>query len=383
MLWDLHIVNRSLKVQSNYLKYFKIGGIELYFNKKSILPSIMILSLVVMLLFTVGCSQKEESTTKEVQQEEKTDVEVEDKKDVTIKFMDNGWDSLSLHNEIAGLIIREGYGYNTEIISCSVSAGLLGLKNGDLDIRMENWLEQVGEEYTEPLKNGDIVELGVNFNDNIQGFYVPTYIIEGDAERDIEPIATNLKSIEDLPNYWEVFKDPEDPNKGQILGAPPTWITDEILRKKVENYGLNETYNYVSPGSDAALSTAIAAAYKKGKPIIAYYWEPTWVMGQYDMTLIEEPEYNREKWEENYNCAFPSEDVTIAVNKGLPEKAPKVAEFLKKYNTNSKIINEALAYIQDNDAEPIDAAKMFLREQETLWTKWVPEEVATKVKDSL
>ena len=72
-----------------------------------------------------------------------------------------------------------------------------------------------------------------------------------------------MKSIKDLPKYWELFKDPDNPNKGRIYGLPPNWVSDEILRTKMETYNLEETYEYFNPGSDTALNTSIVSAYER------------------------------------------------------------------------------------------------------------------------
>lgn len=295
---------------------------------------------------------------------------------------DAGWDSFMFHNEVAKLIIENGYGYETTVTMGSTPATFTGLKNGDIDIYMETWSSNIAT-YDEDVASGDILELSTNYNDNAQGFYVPTYVIKGDPERGIEPMAPDLKTVKDLAKYWEVFKDEEDPSKGRIYGAIPGWEIDTAMREKVKTYGLDENYNYFGPGSDAALASSIAAAYEKGEPWVGYYWEPTWVMGKYDMTLLEDEPYSEELWNNGYACEVPAVDVTVAVHKDMPEKAPEVVDFLKNYQTSSKLTSEALAYMQDNEAEADEAAKWFLKEHEDLWTKWVSEEVADKVKKAI
>lgn len=71
------------------------------------------------------------------------------------------------------------------------------------------------------------------------------------------------------------------------------------------------------------------------------------------------------------------------MNKSLQERAPKVVDFLKKYHTSAKLTNEALTYMQENHTDSDGAAKWFLKKHEEVWTKWVPEDVANKVKQSL
>jgi len=305
-------------------------------------------------------------------------------KDIIV-FADPGWDSARFHNSIAQTIIEKGYGYPTEVIAGSTAATFLGLIEGDIDVYMEIWTANLGDTYYDPIKEGSIIETSINFNDNAQGIYVPTYMIKGDSERGIEAVTPDLKTVFELKNYWEILKDEEEPSKGRIYGSPPGWKIDQVLRLKMKTWGLEETYNYFSPGSDSALSAAIFAAYEKGEPVAAYYWEPTWIMGMLDMTLLEDTPYSEEKWtEENgYACEFAPMDIAIAVNKDFPERAPEIVEFLKNYHTNSAMASAALAYMMENDCETMDAAIWFLQTREDVWTKWVPEDIAEKIKEAI
>lgn len=288
----------------------------------------------------------------------------------TFIFADAGWESIRVHNHVASMIIEEGFGYETDVMPGSTPATFQGLENGDIDIYMEVWTDNL-ETYDSVVESGEILELSVNFDDNAQGLYVPTYLIEGDPERGIEPVAPDLQSVEDLPQYWELFQDPEDSEKGRIYGAITGWAADELLQERLEEYGLNETYNYFSPGSDAAMVTAIVDAYENGEPWVGYYWSPTWVTGKYDLTLLEEPR------------PFPPTRVTVAVHKAMAEKAPEVVEFLEQYETSSDLTSEALAYMEDNNVSEEEAAEWFMQEHETLWTEWVSEDVAEKVLSAL
>ena len=107
-------------------------------------------------------------------------------------------------------------------------------------------------------------------------------------------MAPDLKSVFDLPRYWQLFKDPEVPTKGRLHNSPPGWPVTGINEAKFKTYGLDQTFNLFSTGSDTALATSMVAAYEKGQPSMGYYWEPTWVMGQLDTTMLKEPEYNAE-----------------------------------------------------------------------------------------
>ncbi|MEA5067919.1 MAG: glycine betaine ABC transporter substrate-binding protein, partial [Christensenellaceae bacterium] len=191
-----------------------------------------------------------------------------------IVFADVGWDSIRFHNAVAGTVAEAVFGYSWEELSGSTPITHEGLMAGDIDAHMEVWTDNLPS-YAQDLAEGKLKELSINFDDNYQGLYVPRYVIEGDAERGIEAVAPDLKTVEDLKRYADIFPDPESPGMGRIFGGIPGWEVTEILRRKVELYGLTEMYNYVLPGSDAAMSAAIVSAWDRGKPIVTYYWEPT------------------------------------------------------------------------------------------------------------
>lgn len=301
----------------------------------------------------------------------------------TIVFADAGWDSIRVHNSIAQIIVEEGFGYDTEVTAGSTAATFQGLIEADINVYMEAWTDNIKEIYEEAIDNGDIEQLSVNFNDNDQGLYVPRYVIEGDAERGIEPLAPDLKTVEDLKKYPEVFEDPENPGRGRVINAPSGWAVADHIDDKFELYGLDETLNNFMPGSDAAIVASLVDAYNKGEAWVGYYWSPTAVTAKYDLVLLEEDPYNQEVWEETRKTEFPPNDVTVAVHKDLPEQAPDVVEFLKNYETSNALTEEMLKYLDDNDASADETAIWWMKENEDIWTAWVSEDVAKKVKEAL
>ncbi|NLL37440.1 MAG: ABC transporter substrate-binding protein [Fretibacterium sp.] len=298
-----------------------------------------------------------------------------------IIFGDAGWDSMKFHNAVAMLIAEKAYGYTTDVISGSTAITYNALLKGDIHVYMETWTDSIAP-YQDDVKAGRLVELGVNYADNIQGLYVPRYVIDGDAERGIEPMAPDLKTVEDLKRYSELFKDPEDPRKGRIYGAISGWQIDEIMRKKVEFYGLDKMYNYIDPGSDPALAAAIVGAYEKGKPIVAYYWEPAWITGKYDLVLLQDSPYDPELYLLG-QCECPSIRLTVVVNPAFHKQYPEYSEFLSKYKTSSQLTSEALAYISEHDASYHDAAVWFLKTHDELIDQWLPEDKAALVREAL
>ena len=311
-----------------------------------------------------------------------------------IVFADFGWDSAQVHNRIASFIIKHGLGYEVRYTAgetIMLNTALIAAKGSEApNVNMETWTENWQELYDKGLAKGKdsstkegFIPLGANFPNSVQGWYVPTYMIKGDPKRGIKASAPGLKSVFDMPKYWELFKDPEDPQKGRFYSCIPGWSCKTINDKKFKAYGVNKYYNIMEPGSGAALAASMESAYKRGKSWIGYYWAPTWVLGKLDMTQLEEPPFDNATFKSSAKCGYPAVKCDIIVHKKLPEWAPDVVAFLKKYETTLDINNKFLAHMRDTKGKPADGAMWFLKTYESLWTQWVSSETAAKVKAAM
>ena len=264
---------------------------------------------------------------------------------------------------------------------------ITGLGRGDIDVLMEVWRDNVTEPWNDALQAGTVVSLGTNFPDAVQGWYVPRYVIEGDAARGIEPMAPGLRSVSDLKQHAPLFRDPEQPDKGRFYNCILGWRCEEQSTRKLKGYGLDRFYTNFRPGTGAALAAAIASAHERGEPVVAYYWGPTWVLGAFDLVKLEEPAWSEAAWNafnadpaRNPPVAFPTVEVIIGANADFVEKAPEISAFLRSYETTGQMVSEALAYMQANEeVSARDAALHFIETRPDVWQQWLAPEIADRV----
>jgi glycine betaine/proline transport system permease protein/glycine betaine/proline transport system substrate-binding protein len=323
---------------------------------KKFLSIILLLILVITSIFVYS----EEVTAKE------------------IVFADVGWDSVKFHNAVAGLIAEQIFGYKWREVPGSTAVLHEGLLKGEIDVHMEEWTDNLVT-YEKDLNEGKFKDLGVNFDDNNQGFYVPRYVIEGDAERGITAMAPDLEYVWDLKKYPDVFPDAEIKGMGRVYGAIPGWEVDEIIHNKYLHYNIDESFVYFRPGSDAAISSALTSAYEKGEPIVAYYWEPTWLMGKYDFVLLKDKSFDADTYLEG-KTELPSVKVNIGVSNKFYEQSPEMVEFLTKYETSSALTSEALAHMQETGADYTETANWFLKQHDELIEQWLNPGDAQKIR---
>ena len=118
---------------------------------------------------------------------------------------------------------------------------------------------------------------------------------------------------------------PKTPGRGRFHNGPTGWVVSDHNVTRLRTYGLDQYYDVFYPGSQAALDTSIMRAYERGEPWLGYYWEPTWIMGSLDMTMLEEPPYTPECWAEgtgDYGSRFRRCWCASRANHRLLDRAP-------------------------------------------------------------
>jgi glycine betaine/proline transport system substrate-binding protein len=316
-----------------------------------------------------------------------------------IKLADVQWQSLWINNAIAAFIINKGYGYPTEAVQMTTPISQQALVKGDADLLMEMWTGNVSDWYKEVTADKKVLDLGVVMDRASQGWYVPAYVVKGDPAKGTQPVAPDLKSVTDLKKYKSIFADPENPNKGLLINCITGWECAKVNRIKLQAYGLADLYNVQEPGASAALDSAIVGAYKKGKPFLTYYWEPTWLIGALDMVQLEEPAFSKECNDEiqqalhdkiaikdvtaKAGCAYESAKVVKMVTPKLKDRAPEVVAFLEKYSLKTDDLNKISAYMEQEKIQADKAALWFFEQYPDVWRGWLPDDVATKVEQAL
>ena len=297
-------------------------------------------------------------------------------------------------------ILDVGYGYPVKEVVTNTQTMKVTLPEGDVHVAMELWRVNLPAWYDEFVVQGDaVVDLAGTTDPSVrldagakgqiiafggQGTYVPTYMIEGDSERGIDASAPDLTSVADLANYADVLSDPSDPGKGRILNCPDGWQCAKINAANWHAQGLSDDFNFIGPGDGTALKAEIARLYREGEPFAFYYWFPTDIVNTRDLTLLEEPAWTQEcqdaidaavaevPYESETGCGYPLGDVHSAVHVSLTERAPEAVEFLANVYLGDSILGDLeLWKAESDDAEWIDVAIKYLKENRDAWTTWI------------
>ncbi len=289
-----------------------------------------------------------------------------------VVFADLNWNSALFHNAVARIIIEAGYQHPTQAVPGSTVPSFQRLVRGDVDVIIERY--NFDETVNQAITTGQIADLGVNFTDAVQGWFVPRYVVAGDDARGIEPLAPDLQAVRQLEDYVNTF------NGGAFYGGVPGWTAHKINCMKLKAYQLDDNYAQVTSTSTADLFGALADAYTNGEPILLYLWAPTSPIARYDLVQLEEPPYSDSCWDGARGCAYPTSDVRVLVAGTLPERLPQIATFLTDFSMDINDVSAVLVRIEDENLTPDEAAHLWMQENESTWSEWVPPEVAEGVR---
>lgn len=295
------------------------------------------------------------------------------------------WLSAGTLAHVTKRILADGYGCKVKTVpGDTVPTASSMLSKGQPDIAPELWVSSLKEVWAKLLASGKVYKAGDIFTDGgNEGWFIPDYTAKANPE---------LKSVTDLPKYAKLFEDPSNPGVGRVYGCPPGWACEIINNNLFKAMKLGDkNFEMFSPGGGAALKASIARLVARKKPVLAYYWGPTAVIGRYNLVRLDMPKHDPEKFKclTDKDCkdpqltSFARGEVVVAVNNKIKDEAPDVAAFLGKMQVANADINKVLAWADESKGSPEAAATYFLKNYESTWTKWVPEDVAKKIKASL
>lgn len=305
----------------------------------------------------------------------------------TVTIASMNWASAELLANVDNFILHNGYDCDSSIVLGDTVPTLTSMaEKGQPDVAPEAWASLIPPVTQKNIDEGKLLIAGKGFVDGgIQGIYVPKFIVDEHPE---------IKTIADAIKHPELFPNPEDPSKGAWSAGQQGWGGTIIASQYYKAYNAKDAgFDLVDTGSAAGHDGSVIHAYERKRGWIGYYWEPTALLGKYDMVRLpsgvayDEAEWNRCNKVEN--CPdpkpneWPTDDVNTVVTKKFAESAGPAYDYLKTRSWPNATVNKMLAWMADNQATGEDGAKEFLKSYPDVWTKWVPEDVAEKVKGAL
>jgi glycine betaine/proline transport system substrate-binding protein len=285
---------------------------------------------------------------------------------VNIRIAINPWTGSAVNANVAKVLLERELGYDVELVEIDENSQFPAIASGELDASLEVWPSGHAADinrYIEGrrggfLRDGGIVNAGdLGIIGNI-GWWVPSYLLERHPEL----------------ARWQGLKAGEDEVNGEFLAGDPTFVSYD--NEIIESLGLD--LRVVNTGSERALIEAIDQAYKRRRPVLAYFYTPHWAHRKYDLTEVQLPAYDeeceeaaRERDGEGYDCDYANDVLFKMLWLGLEDKAPEAFSFFEKFRYTTDDQQE-IAFQVDSRGVPIqEAAEQWINENPEVWRRWL------------
>ena len=109
-----------------------------------------------------------------------------------VKFAGLNWESAMLLTDVMQLVLEKGYDCKTDSLPGNSITMENALSSNDIQVFAEEWVGR-SEVWNKAEKAGKVVGVGAPVVGAVEGWYVPRYVIEGDAKRKLEAKTPDLK----------------------------------------------------------------------------------------------------------------------------------------------------------------------------------------------
>ena len=308
----------------------------------------------------------------------------------SLTMAEMNWASAELMANVDKIILEKGYGCEVELVAGATMPTFTSMnEKGEPDVAGELWINAVREPLFAAMDEGrllsavegPITQLG-------EGWWVPPKTAAEHPEI--------VKDVNVLLSRPDLFPHPEDPSKGAFVGCPAGWGCQLANANLFRAFEMEKKgWLLVDPGSAAGLDGSMAKAVERGENWLGYYWSPTAMIGKYAMVPVDMGTWaGDENWDgcivkAEQDCADPKpsswthSEVHTVMTSEFAGRGGHAVDYLKNRIFPGPIMNGMLVYMGDEQAGGEDAAIHFLKTHEDLWTGWVSNDAAAKIKSSL
>lgn len=305
--------------------------------------------------------------------------------DVTIAQM--SWQSADLLANVDQIVLSKAYDCNVAMVpGDTLPTFNTMVENGEPDIAPEMWINAVRETFDGAVADGTLQIAAESLSDGgVEGWWIPFFIAEAYPD---------IKSIEDALRHPELFPAPDGKDKGAVYSCPMGWSCRISTANLFKAYRAAENGFALYPtDTPEALIDTIATAFDQNRGWLGYYWAPTATLGKYEMVRLDfGVRHDKAEWD---NCtavldcpdpkpnAWPKSKVYTVTTDQFRRSNPAAFAYLSKRSWSNRTVNGLMAWANDNQASPNDAALHFLRTNEPIWTEWMAPEAAEKLRNHL
>jgi len=268
-----------------------------------------------------------------------------------IVFSDVGWTDITSTTAVTSLIVK-ALGYEPETKVLAVPVTYTGLASGDIDVFLGNWMPTM-EPNIKPYAEAKTVDT-----------------VRANLEGAKYTLATNeIGANEGIKDYKDIATHAADLD-GKIYGIEPGNDGNKIIIDMIAKDALGMKDMQVVESSEQGMLAEVAKHDSEGKPIVFLGWAPHPMNTKFKMTYLT-------GGDDYFGPNFGEAKVYTNTRAGYVKECPNVGKLLTNLSFTLDMENAIMTAIQDDGADPADAAKTWLAAHPDALGPWL-DGVTTK-----
>lgn len=260
----------------------------------------------------------------------------------TVRLADPGWSDIAATNALTGAVLS-ALGYQSKVETLAVPIIYGGLRDGQVDAFLGNWMPAQQAHYDQFVKSGQVTELARNLTGTEFTLAVPTYVWDG-----------GVKSFADLAKHAEQF---DKKIYGIGAGAPANQSLQKIIQGN--EFGLGGWQLVES--SEQAMLSQVGRAVKRDKWVVFLGWTPHPMNVDYPIKYLS----GGDKY---FGTAGT---VNTLTRKGYAEQCPNPARLLSNLKFTLDMENAVMSAARDKGGSYDTAAKAWLKAHPQVLEPWL------------
>ncbi len=305
----------------------------------------------------------------------------------SVSIAEMNWGSAAVAAHLDKIVLEKGYGCQVTLVPGGTITTFEAMnEKGEPNIAPELWVNSFRPQLEKAVADSRLV-IGAEILEDgaVEGWWIPKFVADAHPE---------IKTVQQALANPKLFPAEDDPAVGAVTSCPTGWSCRVSTANLFKALGADEKgFKLVSPESAEALDESIAKAFANKTGWLGYYWAPTAILGKYQMVKLSfSVPHDKSDWDACTvvpDCAspkinsYPTSQAFSIVTRDFANRAETAMDYIKKRRWTNATVNSLLAWQSDNKRSNEETARDFLQSMPEIWTKWVPADVAEKIKASL
>lgn len=263
----------------------------------------------------------------------------------TLRFAEVGWTDITATTALTTELL-EALGYDTRIDTVSVPIAYQGMKNGDFDIFLGNWMPSMASISDPYVEDGSVDRLGANLEGAKYTLAVPQYVHDA-----------GVTSVEDLAEHAEKFD-------SSIHGIEAGNDGNQLIQQMIDDdaFGLGDWQ--LIDSSEAGMLSELGARVPDEEWMVFLGWEPHPMNTNFDMAYLEGAG-------DYFGPDLGGATVYTNTRSGFVEECGNVGTLLSNLEFTLEMENQLMGEIMDEGEDPRDAARAYLQANPEVLEAWL------------